>query len=255
MRQGAALRVLGEYAADQWGLVTAAQAKRLGVDSVTVSRLAEAGLLAHVARGVYAMPAAMASAHLDERAAWLRLAPDRPGWEREPLDKDGGVISHRSATAVHDLGDLVAESVEITVPRRRTTRDPGVWLRTGRLTKADVTRIDGLPVTTVDRTIVDLLADRTDGGHVGEVLAEAHRHNLVDLNKLARKVAPHAVAYGIHGGPDRGAKLISHLLDHVGHGLPSDHDRQVSAVARQLAALDSAQLQRISELLRVADAG
>ncbi len=172
------------------------------------------------------------------------MAADRPGWERAPLDPDGGVISHRSAAAVHDLGDLVPDMVEITVPRRRTTRDPDVRLRVDRLTEADVTYVDGLPVTTVERTIVDLLADHTDGGHVGDILAAAHRRDLVNLTTLALRVARYAPAYGIHGGPDRGTALISLLL------LQVDHDEQLSSVASQLVELNPAQLRRLSQLLR-----
>lgn len=245
MKRTEALHLIGEYAADQGGLVTSAQAKIVGVDGITLRRLVDAGLLERVTHGVYGIPPAMAAEHLIERAAWLRLAADRPGWERKPLDADGGVLSHRSAAAVHGLGDLVADTVEITVPRRRTSRDPNVRLRIARLTDDEVTSVAGLPVTTVERTITDLLADHTDGGHVGDVIADAHRRDLVTLPSLAKRVARFAPAYGIRqGGPERGTKLVAQLLAQVGYG-SREHDRRVVAVAQQLVKLDSSTLDNL----------
>jgi predicted transcriptional regulator of viral defense system len=249
MRQTEALRLVGEYAADQGGLVTTAQAKLVGVDGVTLRRLVDSGLLEHVTHGVYGMPAAMAAEHVPERAAWLRLAAGRPGWERQPLDPDGGVLSHRSAAALHGLGDVVTDGVELTVPRRRASRDPQVRLRIAKLTEDEVTSVAGLPVTTAERTIADLLADHTDGGHVGDMIADALRRELVDLDALATRVARFAAAYGVHDrGADRGRKLIAQLLDQVGYR--GEHGRQVAAVAAQLATLEPAALRKLSALLR-----
>jgi predicted transcriptional regulator of viral defense system len=258
VKQTEALRLVGDYAADQGGLVTSAQAKIVGVDGVTLRRLVDSGLLERVIHGVYGMPVMMAAEHLLERAAWLRLAASRPGWEREPLDFDGGVLSHRSAAALHRLGDLAPDIVEITVPRRRTSRDPNVRLRTAQLTDDEVTSMDGLPVTTVERTIADLLAVHTDGGHVGDVIADARRRDLVDLPALSKRVTRFAAAYGIRGsGPDRGMKLIRQLLDQVGykdvgdsdHGTAEDHGRQVLAVADRLVALTPDELRSLAALL------
>ncbi|MPY79992.1 MAG: hypothetical protein GEV04_16345, partial [Actinophytocola sp.] len=166
MRLAEAIRVVSDHAADQWGMLTTAQATAAGVNRTTLVRLVDAGLLESPARTVYMVPAATPT-HIEERAAWLRLEPRRPAWQRGPLDSDGGVLSHRTAAKIHGLGDLPTDGVEITVPRRRTTRDPQVRLRRAALTPSEVTVIDGLPVTTVERTILDLLADHIDGGHVG----------------------------------------------------------------------------------------
>jgi hypothetical protein len=193
----------------------------------------------------------MGAEYLLERAAWLRLAPDQPGWERKPLDPDGGVLSHRSAAALHGLGDMVADVVEITVPRRRTSRDPNVRLRIAKLADDEVTSVDGLPVTTVERTIADLMADHTDGGHLGDVIADAHRRHLVDLRALSRRVARYAAAYGVRDrGADLGTKLIARLLDQVGYqDRDVEHGRQVSAIADRLVTLDPDVLSNISKLL------
>jgi|GEM_PF-1931114 len=249
MNQLWALRVIGEFAADQWGLITAAQAAELGVQRVTLTRLTASGLLEHVTRAVYCIPAAATAPHLMDKAAWLRLDPSRPAWQRDPLDSAGGVISHRSAAAMHDLGDVIPVAVELTVPRRRTTRDRGVRLRTGVLAGRDVTTVDGLPVTTAERTVLDLLADHTDGGQVAGVLVAALRRRLVDIGRLGDRAEAHAARYGVTGGVRPGHRLVERLLEETGYGGHGEHDRRLASLARQLEGLDPAQLRGMSEAL------
>lgn len=241
MKLSQAIRVVGDVAADQWGMVTTAQAVAAGVDRTTLARLVDAGLLQSPTRGVYVVPAASPT-HIDERAAWLRLHPRRPAWQRQALEADGGVLSHRSAAKLHGLGDLISDGVDIIVPRRRTTREPHVRLRRGTLTPPEVTVIDGLPVTTIERTILDLLAERTDGGHVGDVIADALRRNDLDLEALAAKAGVHAAKYGVRGRD--GHALLRHLLAQA-----SDADaRRRDQMATLLSTLDERQQRILAEL-------
>lgn len=241
MKTSHAIRVVGDLAADQWGMVTTAQAVSEGVDRTTLARLVDAGLLESPTRGVYVVPAASPT-HVDERAAWLRLQPRSLAWQRPLLDTDGGVLSYRSAAKIHDLGDLTTDGVDITVPRRRTTREPHVRLRRGTLTQHEVITIDGLPVTTIERTVLDLLGDHTDGGHVGDVIADALRRNDIDLDALAAKVGEHAPKYGIRGRD--GHALLQHLLAQA-----SDADtRRRDQMSALLSSLDDRQQRILVEL-------
>lgn len=261
MERVEALQIIGDIAADQWGLFTTQQAEVAGVHRTTLTRLASAGLVDHVTRGVHLVVAAGTPSHVEEKATWLRLAPSRRGWERRPTDSDNGVLSHRTACVLHELGDVPAPAVEITVPRRRTTRIAGVKLHRGDLSEAEITTTrDGLPVTTVERTIKDLLAAHVDGGHIGGVLHDAMRRSLVDVDRLIPVAATYAPVYGV-SRPD-GRLLLQHLLDQAGTGT-SINDRSVQAqpaqataealdatmqlqeVASQLAALDQPQLKRL----------
>jgi predicted transcriptional regulator of viral defense system len=241
-----ALRVIGEHAADQWGLITTRQASELGVDRTTLVRLVDAGLLESPTRGVYLIVAASGAAHIRERAAWLRLSPARPAWERQALDEDGGVLSHRSAAELHGLGDLLASQVEFTVPRRRASRDSEIRFHLDQLDSGDVTTVDGLPVTTAERTIIDLLAARVDGGHVGDVLADALRRNLVQLDTLTPRVGGYAARYGVRG--QDGKQLLASLLEQVGYTEPqAEHERQVRDVAALIGGMDRSQLAALRE--------
>ncbi|MEW2102809.1 type IV toxin-antitoxin system AbiEi family antitoxin domain-containing protein [Streptomyces sp. SID4956] len=247
------LAVLSGVAADQWGLVTTAQAKNLGLGGVQLKRLVEAGLLENVGRGVYALSAAGMPRHLEIKVAWLRLQAGIPAWERRPGDRDSGVVSHASACQLHGLGDIPAPDVEISVPRRRTTTDPFVRLRTARLDATDITVVDGLPVTTVLRTIVDLLRVKADGGHVGGVIADAERRDLVDVGALADAVQPHARKYGLSPAAT-GQQLLDHLVGQAGRTLHSQEVARAGAegvaAGKELAALESS-----AALARLFDAG
>lgn len=215
MDRSETIRTLAGIAADQWGLVTTAQAEGAGVSRVNLARLGEAGLLLSVGRGVYQMAGAVPPEHLATKVAWLRLDPGVPAWQRPLGDARSGWVSHASACELHGIGDLPADAVQILVPRRRTTRDPGVRLRRAEVVPGDATVVDGLPVTTVERTICDLLADRVDAGHVGGVLTDADRMGLVDTRRLAGRILPYTRSYGQPHGKT-GANLLAALAAAVG---------------------------------------
>jgi len=216
------LAILGGLAADQYGLITTALARTHGVDGVTLLRLCDADLLGNVGRGVYLLPGAVRPSHLEIRVAWLRLDPARPAWERDGRGKKDGVVSHRSACLLHELGDIPAPKVELTVPGRLTTREQWVVLHRhpGPLDPDEIVVVDGLPVTSAERTIVDLLQDGADAGHVGGVVVDAEHRGLVDLDALAVRVERFTVHYAMPGASGR--ELLSALAAAGGQQLNRD---------------------------------
>lgn len=235
MERSEALKRLGVIAADQWGLVTARQAQNAGLSRVDLGRLIDAELLLRAAHGVYQLAGGTPTPHLEIKAAWLRLDPGTFAWER-PLGADrSGVVSHGSACQLHNIGDIPADNVQISVPVRRTTREAGVTFHKTAIPTDDITIADGLPVTTVDRTICDLLQARADGGHVGRVLADADQHGLTDTRTLAERVQPYTRAYGLPKTAT-GTDLLNFLADQAGFTL---RDERLTA-AGERAALNSA---------------
>lgn len=217
--------LLADLAADQWGLMTSAQAVAAGVGRMQLSRMDDAGLLSRVTHGVYALRGSLGEKHLELAAAWLGLDPARPARERLVDPVGGAVVSHASAAVLHGLGDLDADRHEFTLSRRKQTRRSDVRLHRGTLDAGEVTRVDGLPVTTPVRTIADLLADGHDGGHVAGVLADAVRGRRVDLRNLAVRVGPYAARYGLGRGDGEG--FVAHLLELGGATAQADADRLV----------------------------
>jgi predicted transcriptional regulator of viral defense system len=209
-----AVELLSGYTTGQWGMVTTRQALSLGVDDVTLHRLRAAGLLAAVRHGVHALTSSPASDARPEQAVWLSLRPDVAAWDRPKIDPDGGVVSHQSAARLHGLGELPAVRVEMTVPRRRTMRDPGVWLRKAELTDSDVTTLDGLPTTTPTRTIRDLLDRHIDASHIATIIHQAVLTGQAQLDELPEHIAPYARRYGVT--PGDGTELLVQLLTQIG---------------------------------------
>ncbi|MDN5929989.1 MAG: hypothetical protein L0I24_02785 [Pseudonocardia sp.] len=194
-----------------------------------LSRLTDAGALTRLAHGVYALRGSMGEENLDLAAAWLGLDPGRLAHERLTDLASGAVVSHASAAALHGLGDMAADRHEFTLAARKQSRRSDVRLHRAVIDRGDITRRDGLPVTTPARTIADLLADRHDGGHVAGVLADAVRAHLVDLDDLVVRVAPYAARYGL---PRRdGRALLRHLLDLGGVAELAEAD-QYAEIAR-----------------------
>jgi predicted transcriptional regulator of viral defense system len=192
MEVARAMNVLAGYTADQWGLVTTAQANASAIDNETLARLVEAGYLDRVRRGAYAATAAGDDPLRQQKAAWLLLNPAVPAWQRPRIDPHGGVLSHRTAALTHGVGDLPADAIEFIVPRRRASKHADLTFRIAQLPENDVILVAGLPVTTVERTIDDLIADHIDSGHAADIIAQALQRGQVDPDALAARLKRHA---------------------------------------------------------------
>jgi hypothetical protein len=69
----------------------------------------------------------------------------------------GTVASHRSAALLHGFDDFASAPLEVTVPRGRYPEiDDVIVHRAKRIDPCDITTVDGIPVTSVARTLCDL---------------------------------------------------------------------------------------------------
>src|ERR1035437_2400648 len=110
MSRGSAMASLSPWASDQWGMLTAAHARRLGVSRVDLNRLVKDGTLAPVpgAARVYRLTGVPEDPDQGPvRAARLQRGNGRL-WEARLRDVDG-VVRRRSAARVRSLGDLIPE--------------------------------------------------------------------------------------------------------------------------------------------------
>ena len=105
--------------------------------------------------------------------AWLQAGPH-------------AVISHDSALALYGLSDLLPHRIHVTLPRSASRRRPGLQLHTKHLEPEDVTRYEGLPVTTVLRTLVDATAAGLADEQVRQAIQEALHRGLVTRESLLR---------------------------------------------------------------------
>lgn len=103
----------------------------------------DAQRLIRLHRGVYAVGHARLTRHGEWLAAVLAAGP-------------GAVLSHRSAAAAHGLREERGRRIDVATPAlKKTTNWVEVHARQA-LDPADVATRDGIPVTTIARTLVDL---------------------------------------------------------------------------------------------------
>ncbi len=135
-------RLISPLAARQHGVVARWQLIELGVSTSAIGRLLKAGHLHIVWPGVYAV----GHRTLSREGRWMAAALS---------GGPGAALSHRAAAALHQIR---ADSLlEVTSPNQRRPRK-GVVFHRSVLPFDEVTTEDGIPVTTIPRTILDLAA-------------------------------------------------------------------------------------------------
>jgi hypothetical protein len=198
-------RRLAENAARQHGLITAAQAGRVGVGDAVLDHFREHGLVKELDRSVYRIPGSAGEERTAElHAAWLATAPAEFRWERLENPAEGVVLSHESVCALMNLGSVTSPLPRFTASSGPSTAQQGTAIEIASLAEDEMTVYDGLPVTTPHRTILDLLAERTTPETGSEamagILTDAVRRDLVDLRALYDDVMARADLYGLLNG-------------------------------------------------------
>lgn len=135
-------------AVGQHGFITPMTASGAGVDPARLPVMLARGQLERWGRGLYRIPQLPLGEHDECAAAVMSVGR-------------GAVISHASALYLHGLTDARPPSIDVIVPAasrvRRVNLDRvKVWHED--LADDDVTLVDGIPVTTVERTIRDCSA-------------------------------------------------------------------------------------------------
>lgn len=229
MRSRQALETLAGLSSAQWGMFTSAQAAQRGVSRLDLSRLAEAGLVERVLHGVYRDAGAAGDEFEGLRAAWLAIVPSREAHLRLQSPTGDVVVSGVSAAQLHGVGDFREDHYEFTSQVRRQSQRQGVRITVRSMGDDDVTLRHGLPTTTVERTLADLVAARHDLTLVASALGDAMRQGSVDLEDLARRLAPLAARNGLPKGA--GDAFVERLLQLAG--------LDAAATVRRLAGIES----------------
>jgi hypothetical protein len=150
----------------QWGVVARRQLGGLGVSRHTVDHWLRAGRLHRLHHGVYALGHSALRAEGHRLAAVLACGP-------------GAVLSHRSAAAHWGLLRTDQTRIDVTAPRGRHGA-PGIRLHRSRsLDAQDTTHHEGIPTTSVSRTLLDLAATARPS-ELERALAQAERLQLYD---------------------------------------------------------------------------
>ncbi len=157
-------------------MIAREQLRELGLTERMVDVAMADGRLHRLHRGVYAV----GHRKLDQNGRWLAAVlacgPD-------------AVLSHRSAVALWKLRPAHAGPIDVSVLARGRPSRPGVTVHCVRALPSDERqRRDGIPVTTLDRTLLDY-AEVADPQELRLVIDAADRRDLFDLRSLEALLA------------------------------------------------------------------
>ena len=154
----------------QAGRIAAFQLRHLGVGATTTARWTRAGYLHQVLPRVYGVGHVAPNREADLWAAVLYAGPD-------------GTLSHLTAAHWRDLADFPGRVIHVSTPRACAGL-PGVAVH-GRRAHLRRELVDGMPVTTVAQTVLDVAASTSDLVLVRKLLAEIeYRTGTLDVDRL-----------------------------------------------------------------------
>ena len=183
---------LWTLARDQHGVVTRRQLIRLGFQPDAIGHRVAKGRLHPVARGVYAVGRPQLSRHGKWVAAVLSCGVR-------------AALSHRSAAALWGILETDQGQVEVSVQLPADPRPPRITVhRRATLASNEITRRDGIPVTTPIWTLVDLATQLSDD-LLEAAVNEADKRDLVSPEALRAALA--------EAKPRPGVGVLKKMLD------------------------------------------
>ena len=154
----------------QAGYFTLAPAKRAGLSDQCLYHHLQTGRAHRVLRGVYRLHQFPHSEHEDLMALWL--------WSGH-----NGVFSHITALSLLQLSDALPKGIHMTLPslwqKRRMKYPQGVTVHFSDLQKEERTWFDGVPITTVSRTLSDCQQAHLDDDLLEQAYREARERGLL----------------------------------------------------------------------------
>jgi len=166
---------LVDLGSGQGGYLLASQAADVGVDRFRLGRLEGQGVLERSSRGLYRLVAHPIGddSELWAAALWTGLRGAEPDT----------TLSDETALSLFDVSTINPTRIDVTIPKRARLRRRSVpsryRLRYRNYAPKDITRIRGLPTTTLARTLLDLVLDKRALQFVDEALENAPKLGLL----------------------------------------------------------------------------
>jgi hypothetical protein len=189
---------LARMASSNFGVFTGADVAACGLTEWSFARLMRSGWCVAVAVGVYRVVAVADSPEQDLAAALAF--------------HEGSVASHRSAARLWRIPGFEPMRPEITLERRRNHRSPMAKLHSSTwLPETHLSRVHGLPATTVARTLFDL-AGLVPVGRLERAVDHALVRRLCGIGDLER------VHFALARRGRRGSAAFRQILEDRGQG-------------------------------------
>jgi predicted transcriptional regulator of viral defense system len=166
---------LARLAGRQHGVVTLRQLDAIGIGRTSVKRRVASGRLVRLYRGVYAV----GHVQRTRESRWIAavMACGR-----------GSVLSHLDAASMWQIYKSRGATIHVTTTAPSVRTLPGINVhRARKLDPSDVTKKNGIPVTTVTRTLIDL-SDILNKDRLLRAIREAEYLKLLDHDTLIAAV-------------------------------------------------------------------
>jgi predicted transcriptional regulator of viral defense system len=167
-----------ECASLQAGYFTAKQAERAGYSYRLHAYHADTGRWQKIERGVFRLRN-FPVAQRDDLIRWSL-------WSRNRKDEPQFVVSHETALAIHELGDVMPAKLHFSVPpgfRKKVPKNI-VLHKTKGLNPRDIEAREGFSVTSPLRTLMDAAESDLDENELAKALRGAMDQGLVRLQQI-----------------------------------------------------------------------
>ena len=160
------------------GVFTTAQAQRMGIPRDALHDAVESGRIERIMRGAYRLVGSGAS-YVDELVAiWKLTAPSRFTYERMRVAEwDGVAVGGHTAASLLGIGDFYLTPYRFYAPKRFNTRNSSAIFTNRTVSRDEVSFLHGFPVTSMERTIFDLVVDDEDRSLVENAINDALHEN------------------------------------------------------------------------------
>jgi very-short-patch-repair endonuclease/predicted transcriptional regulator of viral defense system len=154
----------------QHGVVARRQLAALGMGPGSIQHRLGSARLHRVFRAVYSV----GHSRLTQRGRWMAAVLSCG---------EDALLSHRSAAALWGIAPYQGRWIDVIAPGSRRGRRSPIAVHGGALLAKDGTLRDGIPVTSVARTILDL-AEVVDRRRLERAVEQAERMEVLDLRAL-----------------------------------------------------------------------
>lgn len=162
---------VNDIARAQHRVIALEQLVELGLSSSAIRSRVAAGRLHRIHRGVFVVGPAPLTAQARWMAAVLACGLD-------------ALLSHRSVAAHYGIRPDHRATIDVTTPRPGGRARPGIDVHRSRsLTAADITVVDGVPCTSLARTLLDL-AEVLDRRGLQRAIERAEVLRLFDMRAV-----------------------------------------------------------------------
>jgi predicted transcriptional regulator of viral defense system len=155
------------------GLLASKDVRALGIQDSVLVRLAQRGRLERMSRGVYRIAHFPADRLAQYREAVL--------WAQASQGPERVALSHETALLLYGISDVNPARVNLTVPMSaRLRREHPNWVVIHRadLTPQEISQHKGMPVTSIERSVMDVLSTTHRADIARQAITDALREGL-----------------------------------------------------------------------------